>query len=54
MPPTTSYSLTPYGTSLLAIRKVMGSPPQTTATGMRSPRAWYLSRIWRPCLPGEM
>src|SRR6266508_2001864 len=32
----------------------MGSPPQTTATGIGSPRPWYLSRIWRPCLPGDI
>ena len=39
MPPTMSNSLTPSGTSLQPIRKLIGSPPQTIATGMRSPRA---------------
>src|SRR5262245_66299566 len=32
----------------------MGSPPQTTATGIGARRAWYLSRIWRPWLAGRV
>jgi hypothetical protein len=52
--PTRSHSVTPYGISLHAIRNVSGSPPITIAAGIGSPRAWYLSRWMRPCLPGEM
>ena len=50
----TSYSQTPYGTSLDAIRNDIGSQPTTIATGIGSLRASYLSRWMRPCLPGEM
>jgi hypothetical protein len=39
MPPRISNSLIPNGTSLQPIRKLKGSPPQTTTTGMRSLRA---------------